>query len=247
MRCVNVGMHARRGEDEAPAAARGDSLKRLVAGRIFQQGVREQDVIAHGLDAGAMELVEQVRVLLPSSRPAAFTRAKVLDRAFVYLDDDHAAGRDRLDRAPVHEIVEDRVLSRVQRAVMGPVQGEPGKRGDCVQGIEGELETEGKAGERPSVGALDHGPGAHEAFAEGGEAGVEPGQRSAASFTGHVFGTLRATPGSPALRRTMALAGPVDQEMSGGWRRQLSVGAGNARIVATPRVRDILPTTVAAH
>ena len=174
---VVIRVHASGREYETPFAARGHRIERQVPAGIVMRGIGQQDVVADDAHALAIEDVEQVRVPLAAPRPAAFAlRAEMLDGALVDLDDDDAARGMRLDRPPLHDLVEDRVLRGIERSLVRPVPGEPGEGGEREQGIEGELEPERDPRERPAVAALDPGPGAHESCAEGGEHCVEPGE-----------------------------------------------------------------------
>ena len=168
-------MQSRGTEDEPAAAASGHCFEAFVASGICWGGIDEQHVVADQAHLGTIELVEQIRVPLPAPRPASLVaRAEIFDRALIDFDDDHAAGGLRLERTPLHHAIEDRILSRVERAGVAPVPGEPGDRANREQRIERELQPQRDLCKRPPVTALNPGPRQDEAVAECRQARVNP-------------------------------------------------------------------------
>src|SRR3989304_9739536 len=102
-------------EYKPPGAAFSHGFQGLIADRIALREIGKQHVVANRAHAGAIQLVEQIRMPLSAPWPAALaTSAEMFDRALVDFNHDHAARRLWLKRSPLHHPIEDRIFSRVE-------------------------------------------------------------------------------------------------------------------------------------
>ena len=156
-RCViQARMHARGTEQEASVAAFGHRFQRGVADRIVVRRFQEHHVVADRAHAGAIQRIEQVRMLLPAPWP----RPRCACRSSSRRSRPRPRVPDgcRLPWPQLDHLVEDRVFGRSQVAVVLPVPRQPRQRGQRQQRIEREAQAQRDARVGTSIAALEPAP-----------------------------------------------------------------------------------------